>query len=171
MTLIKSIKIVPQYFHYWCAVHALDSTCDTRVHISITILSRATLLSHPTSSLFTPHSFLHLETGTRTPHPTTYVEYCCLNLKPCFLPNFQVLDFDFEKFCSVSLSNLNVYGCLVCGKYFGGRAESSHAFTHSLEQDHHVFINLHTEKVYCLPDGYEVSDPSLEDIRSVLNPR
>ena len=84
---------------------------------------------------------------------------------------FQVLDFDFEKFCSVSLSNLNVYGCLVCGKYFGGRAESSHAFTHSLEQDHHVFINLHTEKVYCLPDGYEVSDPSLEDIRSVLNPR
>jgi len=31
-----------------------------------------------------------------------------------------MLDFDFEKVCSVSLSNLNVYACLVCGKYFQG---------------------------------------------------
>jgi U4/U6.U5 tri-snRNP-associated protein 2 len=30
------------------------------------------------------------------------------------------LDFDFERVCSVSLSNLNVYACLVCGKYFQG---------------------------------------------------
>ena len=29
-----------------------------------------------------------------------------------------VLDFDFEKLCSISLSNNNVYACLVCGKYF-----------------------------------------------------
>ena len=29
-----------------------------------------------------------------------------------------MLDFDFEKLCSVTLSNLNVYSCLVCGKYF-----------------------------------------------------
>ncbi|CAN4081803.1 unnamed protein product [Withania somnifera] len=68
----------------------------------------------------------------------------------------KVLDFDFEKFCSVSLTNLNVYGCLVCG---------------NLEAGHHVFINLRTEKVYCLPDGYEVIDPSLDDIIHVLNPR
>ncbi|EFJ24931.1 hypothetical protein SELMODRAFT_90860 [Selaginella moellendorffii] len=85
--------------------------------------------------------------------------------------NRQVLDFDFEKFCSVSLSNLNVYACLVCGKYFQGRGRKSHAYTHSLEAGHHVFINLHSEKVYCLPDGYEVDDPSLDDIRHVLNPR
>ncbi|KAL3678845.1 hypothetical protein R1sor_021801 [Riccia sorocarpa] len=85
--------------------------------------------------------------------------------------NRQVLDFDFEKFCSVSLSNLNVYACLVCGKYFQGRGRKSHAYTHSLEAGHHVFINLQSEKVYCLPDGYEVNDPSLEDIRFVLNPR
>ena len=84
---------------------------------------------------------------------------------------FQVLDFDFEKFCSVSLSNLNVYACLVCGKYYQGRGKKSHAYTHSLEAGHHVFINLQTEKVYCLPDGYEISDPSLDDIRHVLNPR
>ncbi|KAH7430597.1 hypothetical protein KP509_08G005200 [Ceratopteris richardii] len=85
--------------------------------------------------------------------------------------NRQVLDFDFEKFCSVSLSNLNVYACLVCGKYFQGRGRNSHAYTHSLEASHHVFINLITEKVYCLPDGYEVNDPSLDDIRHVLYPR
>lgn len=83
----------------------------------------------------------------------------------------QVLDFDFEKFCSVSLSNLNVYACLVCGKYYQGRGQKSHAYTHSLEAGHHVYINLRTEKVYCLPDGYEINDPSLEDIRHVLNPR
>lgn len=83
----------------------------------------------------------------------------------------QVLDFDFEKFCSVSLSNLNVYACLVCGKYYQGRGQKSHAYTHSLEAGHHVYINLRTEKVYCLPDGYEINDPSLDDIRHVLNPR
>ncbi|CAL0303264.1 unnamed protein product [Lupinus luteus] len=85
--------------------------------------------------------------------------------------NRQVLDFDFEKFCSVSLSNLNVYACLVCGKYYQGRGKKSHAYTHSLEAGHHVYINLRTEKVYCLPDGYEINDPSLDDIRLVLNPR
>nr|XP_043634910.1 U4/U6.U5 tri-snRNP-associated protein 2-like [Erigeron canadensis] len=85
--------------------------------------------------------------------------------------NRQVLDFDFEKFCSVSLSNLNVYACLVCGKYFQGRGQKSHAYTHSLEAGHHVYINLRTERVYCLPDGYEINDPSLDDIRHVLNPR
>lgn len=85
--------------------------------------------------------------------------------------NRQVLDFDFEKFCSVSLSNLNVYACLVCGKYYQGRGRKSHAYTHGLEAGHHVYINLRTEKVYCLPDGYEINDPSLDDIRYVLNPR
>lgn len=28
------------------------------------------------------------------------------------------LDFDFEKLCSVSLQNANVYACLVCGKVY-----------------------------------------------------
>ncbi|KAB1221772.1 U4/U6.U5 tri-snRNP-associated protein 2 [Morella rubra] len=85
--------------------------------------------------------------------------------------NRQVLDFDFEKFCSVSLSNLNVYACLVCGKYYQGRGKKSHAYTHSLEAGHHVYINLQTEQVYCLPDGYEIDDSSLDDIRHVLSPR
>ncbi|XP_065854805.1 uncharacterized protein [Euphorbia lathyris] len=65
----------------------------------------------------------------------------------------------------------DVYACLVCGKYYQGRGRKSHAYTHSLEAGHHVYINLETEKVYCLPDGYEIIDPSLDDIRHVLNPR
>uniref|UniRef100_A0A1I7XMK7 Ubiquitin carboxyl-terminal hydrolase 39 n=1 Tax=Heterorhabditis bacteriophora TaxID=37862 RepID=A0A1I7XMK7_HETBA len=81
-----------------------------------------------------------------------------------------VLDFDFEKLCSVSLSHLNVYACMVCGKYFQGRGTNTHAYTHSLDTDHRVFLNLHTLKFYCLPDNYEVDDPSLEDIKYVLKP-
>ncbi len=108
-----------------------------------------------------------------------------------------MLDFDFEKVCSVSLSNLNVYACLVCGKYFqgtlrighngelqekyqlrlttevliiisfikSGRGPSSHAYFHSLHENHHVYINLNTLKVYVLPDSYEVTDSSLDDIK------
>ena len=34
-----------------------------------------------------------------------------------------MLDFDFEKVCSVSLSHLNVYACLVCGKYYQGKVK------------------------------------------------
>jgi U4/U6.U5 tri-snRNP-associated protein 2 len=58
-----------------------------------------------------------------------------------------MLDFDFEKLCSVSLNNLNVYACLVCGKYYQGRAKNTYAYMHSLEADHHVFINLHNTNV------------------------
>lgn len=82
-----------------------------------------------------------------------------------------VLDFDFEKLCSVSLSNINVYACLVCGKYFQGRGPKSHAYFHSLDEDHHVYINLETQKVYVLPEGYEVKSKALEDIKYVSDPR
>ncbi|KAL7948934.1 hypothetical protein V8C42DRAFT_312710 [Trichoderma barbatum] len=82
-----------------------------------------------------------------------------------------VLDFDFEKLCSVSLSNINVYACLICGKYFQGRGVKSHAYFHSLDEDHHVFINLETQKVYVLPEGYEVKSKSLDDIKYVSDPR
>ncbi|KAI0673596.1 cysteine proteinase [Trametes maxima] len=84
--------------------------------------------------------------------------------------NRAVLDFDFEKVCSVSLTNINIYGCLVCGRYFQGRGRNSCAFAHAIHDDHHVFINLETTKVYVLPDGYLVADPSLEDIAFVLSP-
>src|SRR6266571_1490517 len=50
--------------------------------------------------------------------------------------NRATLDFDFEKVCSVSLSNINIYGCLVCGKYFQGRGRNSYAYAHSIHDDH-----------------------------------
>eukprot|EP01102_Stenamoeba_stenopodia_P000694 TRINITY_DN10643_c0_g1_i1.p1 TRINITY_DN10643_c0_g1~~TRINITY_DN10643_c0_g1_i1.p1 ORF type:complete len:500 (-),score=105.02 TRINITY_DN10643_c0_g1_i1:4-1503(-) len=84
--------------------------------------------------------------------------------------NRSMLDFDFEKVCSVTLLNLNVYACLVCGKYYQGRGKNSPAHFHSLQANHHVFINLYTYKVYCLPDDYEVLDSSFDDIKYVLNP-
>jgi U4/U6.U5 tri-snRNP-associated protein 2 len=113
--------------------------------------------------------------------------FLCFCVFIVFQINRAILDFDFEKVCSVSLSNINIYGCLVCGKYFQGRGRKSYAYSHSIHEDHHVFINLETTKVwnvlgnqswiqlieikvYVLPDGYPVSDPSLEDISYVLAP-
>ncbi|RWS19617.1 U4/U6.U5 tri-snRNP-associated protein 2-like protein, partial [Leptotrombidium deliense] len=84
--------------------------------------------------------------------------------------NRPVLDFDFENLCSVSLSKINVYACLVCGKYFQGRGIGTHAYVHSVATDHHVFLNLNTLKFYCLPDNYEIIDSSLDDITHVLKP-
>ncbi|RMZ80772.1 hypothetical protein DV738_g2664, partial [Chaetothyriales sp. CBS 135597] len=85
--------------------------------------------------------------------------------------NRSVLDFDFEKLCSVTLSNINVYACLVCGKYFQGRGLKSHAYFHALDVDHHVYINMETKKVYVLPEGYEVLNKSLDDIKFVVDPK
>ena len=39
--------------------------------------------------------------------------------------NRQLLDFDMEKVCSVSLSNINIYSCLICGKFFQGRGQTT----------------------------------------------
>src|SRR5271155_5614699 len=85
--------------------------------------------------------------------------------------NRSILDFDFEKLCSVSLSNINVYACLVCGKYFQGRGPKSYAYFHALEVDHHVYVNMETKKVYVLPEGYEVHNKSLADIKYVVDPK
>jgi U4/U6.U5 tri-snRNP-associated protein 2 len=83
----------------------------------------------------------------------------------------KVLDFDFEKLCSVTLSNINVYACLVCGKYYQGRGPKSQAYFHALEEGHHVYVNMETKKVYVLPEGYEVKSKSLDDIKFVVDPR
>ncbi len=82
-----------------------------------------------------------------------------------------VLDFDFEKLCSVTLSNINVYACLVCGKYYQGRGPRSHAYYHALEVGHNVYVNMQTKKVYVLPEGYEVKSKSLDDIKFVVDPQ
>ena len=76
--------------------------------------------------------------------------------------NLQLIDFDSENLCSVTLSNMNVYCCLVCGKFFQGRGKSTQAFTHSVQCSHFVFMNLESARFYCLPDGYEINDSSLD---------
>ena len=100
---------------------------------------------------------------------------------------------DFEKACSITGNNFNVYACLVCGKYFQGRGTHTQAYTHALQvrrarrpqpplrecplsaparrtqEGHHVFKNLHDGRVYCLPDGYEVVDKSLQAPRCVAH--
>jgi U4/U6.U5 tri-snRNP-associated protein 2 len=80
------------------------------------------------------------------------------------------LDFDFEKLCSVSLADTNVYACLVCGKYFQGRGKNSHAYFHSVDVDHHVYINMATLKIYVLPEGYQVKSHTLDDIKYAVEP-
>lgn len=37
-----------------------------------------------------------------------------------------------------------------------GRGTNTHAYTHSVAESHHVFLNLQTLKFYCLPDNYEI---------------
>ncbi len=56
-------------------------------------------------------------------------------------------------------ANLRTFFCDVSGRGF-----KSHAYTHSVQDGHHVFLNLETHKFYCLPDNYEIIDQSLEDI-------
>jgi U4/U6.U5 tri-snRNP-associated protein 2 len=85
--------------------------------------------------------------------------------------NRQALDFDSEKLCSVTLTNMNVYVCLVCGKYFQGRGKSTPAYTHSVQAGHFVFMNLNSGRAFCLPDGYEVFDSSLQDVQKCLSPK
>lgn len=85
--------------------------------------------------------------------------------------NRSLLDFDFEKLCSVCLSNINVYACLVCGKYFQGRGPKSYAYFHAINDGHRVYMNLETAKVYILPDNYEIADSqALADVKYLLQP-
>ena len=86
--------------------------------------------------------------------------------------NRSVLDFDFEPSCSVSLeSSPHVYGCLVCGKFFRGRGRQTPAYTHSVDENHFVFVHLWKGTFHCLPDDYQIHDPSLADISAALHPR
>lgn len=85
--------------------------------------------------------------------------------------NRQFLNFDFEKECVITLSKNNVYGCLVCGKYFQGRSTNSPAYLHSIDTNHYIYLNLFTERFYILPENYEIISSSLNDIIQLLNPR
>lgn len=75
------------------------------------------------------------------------------------------LDFDFEKVCAVSLAQDHVYVCLACGRFLQGRAANTPANIHSLAEEHPLFMNLQTRRVYRLPDNEELGAPELDDIR------
>ena len=77
--------------------------------------------------------------------------------------NKTILDFDQEKVCSVSLKDNNIYSCLICGKYFHGKGKATPCYIHSLSEQHHLFINLETRAIYCLPDDYELKEEYLDD--------
>ena len=82
-----------------------------------------------------------------------------------------LLDFDFEPSCSVSLEcSPHVYGCIVCGKFFRGRGRQTPAYTHSVDEGHFVYVHLSKGTFHCLPDDYEIQDPSLSDISAALHP-
>ena len=84
--------------------------------------------------------------------------------------NRTILDFDQEKVCCVSLKNNNIYCCLVCGKYFHGKGKTTPCYIHSLSEQHHLFINLETRSIYCLPDDYELKEEYLDkDIKDKEN--
>jgi U4/U6.U5 tri-snRNP-associated protein 2 len=81
------------------------------------------------------------------------------------------LDFDFEPTCSQTLTTgPNIYACLVCGKFFRGRGKQTPAYLHSVNDGHAVFLHLTNGTFHCLPDNYEVVDPSLDDIRNAFKP-
>ena len=81
------------------------------------------------------------------------------------------LDFDFEPSCSISLeTGPHVYACLVCGKFFRGKGRQTPAYTHAVDEGHYVYIHLSKGTFHCLPDDYEIKDPSLTDISSALHP-
>ena len=131
----------------------------------------------PAPALDTDSESSSTEREARSVEGTTKASTSSLSVRPgneCpYLDTIsrQRLDFDFDKCCSVSLRKENVYACLVCGKYFQGRGRNTKAYTHALEETHFMFMNLKNGNVYCLPEGYQVKDRSLEDIKRVLDPR
>ena len=89
------------------------------------------------------------------------------------------LDFDQSQSCSLTLTRSSVYMCLICGQCFSGRGPGTPAHTHSVEQDHAVFVSLTgpsgtpslPPRYYCLPENYEIkNEPSLYDITEACRP-
>ncbi|GFZ42687.1 Probable inactive ubiquitin-specific-processing protease 10 [Saitozyma sp. JCM 24511] len=144
------------------------------IHSANVVPSATSAPSLPPATAAAPTTHTPADSDDEEPEPVTRLaEEEDLSRRDMYLDTVarQNLDFDFERLCSKSLSNINVYACLVCGKYFQGRGRGSWAYRHSVGENHRVWLNLQTEKFYVLPEGYVVSDPSLNDILRVLNPR
>ena len=106
-----------------------------------------------------------------SPAPTTLITSAMQAYLLSFV-NRHLLDFDFEKRCSVSLVKDNCYCCLTCGQFFAGRGSKTPAYTHALERENHrVFMHLENGRAYSLLENVEILDKSLDDIRKVLFPK
>ncbi|SCU98113.1 LAMI_0F13080g1_1 [Lachancea mirantina] len=81
--------------------------------------------------------------------------------------NLRNLDFDVEKTCSITLSPLNVYCCLVCGRYLQGRSSNTVAFRHSIEEGHHIFVSMATRAFYALPENHEIAQESAHVLKKI----
>ncbi|KAH3678995.1 hypothetical protein WICMUC_001309 [Wickerhamomyces mucosus] len=121
-------------------------------------------LSDESESETDNESLLHATKKSKTSELST--------LKNLYLDtiNRKVLDFDFEKVCSQTLSNKNIYCCLVCGKYFSGRSSTTPCFLHSINENHHIFVNFNNLKVYNLPENYEIEGDQFNDIKIQIKP-
>jgi U4/U6.U5 tri-snRNP-associated protein 2 len=83
----------------------------------------------------------------------------------------ELLDFDMEPSCCVTLeAGPHVYACLVCGKFVRGRGPHTPAYLHAVNEGHYCFVHLQQGTFYCLPEGYEIVDSSLDDISAALHP-
>lgn len=87
--------------------------------------------------------------------------------------NRKILNFDLPLICCVSLATTNIHICLVCNKYLQGASESSPAYAHAVDTNHHIFLNTSTSKFIILPEQLILSDkltPELHDIQLLLKP-
>jgi hypothetical protein len=89
--------------------------------------------------------------------------------------NRVVLDFDFEKLCSVSMSTHNIYACLVCGKYFQGAGagvcvKPSPLLTHSSHAHMACRSGCQDACPHAQPDGRPPRVPEPADAAVLLPP-
>jgi hypothetical protein len=86
--------------------------------------------SHPL-----PPNLTHDDNNSQNNHNPTNSDATLIPRRKCpYLDTVdrQHLDFDMEKVCSVTLANMNIYACLVCGKFFQGRGQTTPGLCHSL---------------------------------------
>ena len=78
----------------------------------------------------------------------------------------ELLDFDHEMRCSVTLSESNLFLCLTCGKIFSGGEDNSPIIQHFFSDMHPLCLRLHDNSLVLLPDYQKV--PSTNDVYDVL---
>lgn len=87
--------------------------------------------------------------------------------------NRKVLNFDLPIQCCSTLATSNILICLVCNKYLQGGSINSPAYIHSVDNDHHIFLNTEKCTFNILPEQLLLSQErsnELNDIKLLFNP-